>query len=157
MPAQAEKTARPKAAAAPQRPPRIQAGHHRATRKAHALEVAEDYAETVSDLIQRGGRARVTDLARHMGVTHVTVVRIVARLKREGLLEAGEGRTIVLTGAGAALADKARRRHRVVLAFLRSLGVSEKVAQADAEGIEHHVSDATLLAMERFVHESGVK
>jgi DtxR family transcriptional regulator, manganese transport regulator len=35
--------------------------------------------------------------------------------------------------------------------FLRALGVSESVARADAEGIEHHVSAATLAAFERFV------
>ena len=34
--------------------------------------------------------------------------------------------------------------------FLRKLGVDEATAQADAEGIEHHVSPATLRAMRRF-------
>jgi DtxR family manganese transport transcriptional regulator len=36
-----------------------------------------------------------------------------------------------------------------VTAFLRSLGVPEKVAELDAEGIEHHVSPETLAAFER--------
>jgi DtxR family transcriptional regulator, manganese transport regulator len=36
-----------------------------------------------------------------------------------------------------------------VVAFLRSLGVSEKVAELDAEGIEHHVSPETLAAFQR--------
>jgi DtxR family manganese transport transcriptional regulator len=37
-----------------------------------------------------------------------------------------------------------------VLNFLRALGIKEKVALNDAEGIEHHVSDETLRAFERF-------
>jgi DtxR family manganese transport transcriptional regulator len=36
-----------------------------------------------------------------------------------------------------------------VVAFLRSLGVPEIVAQGDAEGIEHHVSGDTLAAFRR--------
>jgi DtxR family manganese transport transcriptional regulator len=35
--------------------------------------------------------------------------------------------------------------------LLRALGVSEPVAHADAEGIEHHVSRETLAAFERYV------
>jgi DtxR family manganese transport transcriptional regulator len=33
-----------------------------------------------------------------------------------------------------------------VVAFLRSLGIPERVAEMDAEGIEHHVSADTLAA-----------
>jgi DtxR family manganese transport transcriptional regulator len=40
-----------------------------------------------------------------------------------------------------------------VTAFLRSLGISEKVAELDAEGIEHHVSPETLAVFERLLNE----
>jgi DtxR family manganese transport transcriptional regulator len=33
---------------------------------------------------------------------------------------------------------------------LLALGVSKSVAESDSEGIEHHVSNQTLLAMKRF-------
>jgi len=36
-----------------------------------------------------------------------------------------------------------------------SLGVSQATAQVDAEGIEHHVSDETLLCMKRFIASQG--
>ncbi len=35
--------------------------------------------------------------------------------------------------------------------FLRAIGISDKTAQRDAEGIEHHVSDETLAAFERVI------
>jgi DtxR family manganese transport transcriptional regulator len=35
-----------------------------------------------------------------------------------------------------------------------ALGVDEETAQADAEGIEHHISAATLTAFERFLSSS---
>jgi DtxR family transcriptional regulator, manganese transport regulator len=60
-------------------------------------------------------------------------------------------RAIFLTEAGRELAETARQRHRLVVAFLRALGVSEETAEQDAEGIEHHVSDETLEALARFV------
>src|SRR5262245_15358270 len=57
------------------------ADHHRRTRRAHASEIAEDYVEMIADLIDGAGEARVVDLARGLGVSHVTVVRTVSRLQ----------------------------------------------------------------------------
>ncbi|XVJ59428.1 MAG: manganese-binding transcriptional regulator MntR [Tepidisphaera sp.] len=119
-------------------------------RKAQATANAEDYVAVISELIAAHGEARVTEVARCLGVSHVTVVRTIARLKRAALVAGKPYQPVELTPAGAALAQHVLRRHKVVLAFLRSLGVSPEAAQADAEGIEHHVSDETLAAMERF-------
>jgi DtxR family manganese transport transcriptional regulator len=47
------------------------------------------------------------------------------------------------------MATAARERHGVVLAFLRAIGVPRRQAEIDTEGIEHHVSDATVRAMRR--------
>jgi DtxR family manganese transport transcriptional regulator len=38
----------------------------------------------------------------------------------------------------------------VVLQFLLALGIDEDTARVDAEGIEHHVSDETLRAFNRY-------
>jgi DtxR family manganese transport transcriptional regulator len=111
--------------------------------------VAEDYVEVIADLIDDYGEARVADIAERLGVTHVTVTKTIGRLKRDGLVTRRPYRSIFLTAAGRQVARKARRRHQIVLRLLRSLGVSERTAQADAEGIEHHVSDETLSAMAR--------
>jgi DtxR family manganese transport transcriptional regulator len=56
-----------------------------------------------------------------------------------------------LTDNGKKLAEESKRRHETVAAFLRSLGVPEKVSELDAEGIEHHVSPETLAAFERML------
>jgi DtxR family manganese transport transcriptional regulator len=45
-----------------------------------------------------------------------------------------------------------RARHRLVVDVLVALGVPREAAEADAEGIEHHVSEATLKAFGRFLH-----
>lgn len=127
-----------------------QAENHRRTRKAHLSEIAEDYVEVIAELIDANGEARAVDIARRLGVTHVTVVKTIARLVREELVTTKPYRSIFLTDAGRQLADQARHRHQIVVRFLKSLGVSDAVANADAEGIEHHVSAETLLAFEQY-------
>jgi DtxR family manganese transport transcriptional regulator len=127
-----------------------QADALRQTRAEHAAEKAQDYVEAIADLTTTHGEARAVDLARRFGVSHVTVIRTVARLQRDGYVSTQPYRSIFLTQKGSQLADESRRRHEIVLAFLRSLDVPEAIAQADAEGIEHHVSPETLSAFKRF-------
>src|SRR5438067_1892099 len=115
----------------------IQASALRRTRHEHAMETAEDYAEAIADLAALHGEARAVDLARRLGVSHVTVIRTVARLQREGYLSTRPYRSIFLTDKGSRLAAESRRRHEIVVAFLRVLGVPDDIAQSDAEGIEH--------------------
>jgi DtxR family transcriptional regulator, manganese transport regulator len=122
----------------------------RSTRAAHRDETAEDYAEAILQLSADSGHARVRDLAAHMGVSHVTVTRIIARLSREGYVATEPYKPIALTPKGRALAARTHERHAAVLGFLRAIGVPDAQAQIDAEGIEHHVSDATIAAMKRF-------
>lgn len=123
----------------------------RLTRLAHAQERAQDYVEAIADLIAEYGEARATDIAKSLGVTHVTVIRTVQRLQREGLVTTRPRRSIFLTDAGRKLAAKAKARHEKVVAFLEALGVSSETARVDAEGIEHHVSPETLAAFDRFL------
>ena len=99
--------------------------------------------------------ARAVDLASRLGVTNATVTNAISRLQREGLVHSEPYRSIFLTQGGRDLAEHCRRRHATVFRFLRSLGVSEEVARVDAEGIEHHVSDETLAAFDRFLREHG--
>ena len=113
-------------------------------RRAHQSEVAEDYVEMISDLIEETGEARTVDLAARFGVTSPTVNAIVRRLQRENLVETRPYRSIFLTEAGEALAESSRARHQVVRDFLVTIGVPETIAEEDAEGVEHHVSEETL-------------
>ena len=128
------------------RPSALQAETLQHTRREHAAETAEDYVEAIADLAASQGEARVVDLARRLGVTHVTVNRTLARLQREGYVSVQPYRAIFLTESGRQLARSCHHRHGIVVAFLRSLGIPEKAAEIDAEGIEHHVSPATLAA-----------
>lgn len=125
----------------------------RKTRADNASETAQDYVEAIAELLHSNRVARPADLARMFGVSHVTVIRTVARLRRDGLATAKPHRSIRLTSRGAALAAECRKRHELVVAFLLALGVPCAAAESDAEGIEHHLSRATINAMRSFLRK----
>ena len=52
------------------------------------------------------------------------------------------------------MAKRCRARHRTVVQLLLAIGVPPEAAEMDAEGMEHHVSDATLRAFESFLGAS---
>jgi DtxR family manganese transport transcriptional regulator len=133
------------------RTPAQQAENLRRLRRDRAVETAQDYVEAIADLTATQGEARVVDLARRLGVTHVTVNRTLARLQRAGYVNTKPYRAIFLTTSGGKLAEECQRRHQTVVSFLQRLGVAEKIAEMDAEGIEHHVSPETLAAFERLL------
>ena len=133
----------------------LQARALRQTRRKHSRETAEDYVEAIAELTESTGEARAVDLARRLGVSHVTVIRTVARLQRDGYTSSQPYRAIFLTAKGARLAKQSRERHALVVDFLRALGIPESVVQEDAEGIEHHVSAKTLAAFRRHLARSG--
>jgi len=125
-------------------------------RRAHQSEVAEDYVEMISDLIAETGEARTVDLAARFGVTSPTVNAIIRRLQREDLVETRPYRSIFLTEAGRALAEASRERHRIVRDFLVTIGVPLAIAEEDAEGVEHHVSEETLAVFARITEQGRV-
>ncbi len=122
-------------------------------REDHATELAEDYLELIEDLIEQSGEARAVDIAAAMGVRQVTVTKAIGRLKRDGLVTAAPYRSIFLTDQGKQIAKRARARHHTVLGFLVALGVDPEVAEIDAEGIEHHLSPPTFIAMQKFIEQ----
>ena len=151
-----------------------------AARAAQARVLLEDYVELIADLLQpadpfdrgeagppggdegpgeAGGHGSVgpSRIARRLGVSHASAIKCIGRLCRAGLAETRPYRGVSLTEAGEAMAATVRRRHRIVLDLLVTLGVPTEAARADAEGIEHHVSSATLDAFERFLAAEDAK
>ncbi len=126
------------------------AARHERVREAHSAEMAEDYVEAIAAIIAEQGSCRVVDLAKHFGVSHVTVSRTVGRLVRDKLVVTEPYKPIKLTASGRKLAEASRDRHEVVVRFLLALGLDPTTAEIDAEGIEHHVSPKTLRFFAKF-------
>lgn len=131
--------------------PKKQASWFERVRQAHQTETAEDYVELIADLIEANGEARIVDLSKRFGVSQATVNKVITRLKREGLVIAQPYRSLFLTNKGQEMAKACKQRHLIIVEFLKSIGVSEKIAEMDAEGLEHHVSKETLKAFQDFI------
>lgn len=120
-------------------------------RLSRTLVTAEDYTELISELIETKGEARVRDIALTMGVSHVTVLRTIQRLRLEGYVKEIPLVPIELTRKGKELALRSKERHDCLLRFLKSLGVPDEIAKVDVEGIEHYISQETLYAIQKFL------
>ena len=125
------------------------------TRADHAIEILEDYTEAIAYISKENGKCRVMDLARYFGVSHVSVIQVLQRLKANHLIETSAHKPICLTKDGYTLAHECAARHNIVLQFLLKLGVSEKNALLDSEGLEHHISSETLECMKQFIRTEG--
>lgn len=123
-------------------------------REAHRRELIDDYVELISDLIREVGEAR-GGYGRTHGVSQPTVAKMLKRLASVGLIEMIPWRGVFLTAEGEKLAQESRERHQIVENFLLVLGVSPEIARRDAEGMEHHVSEETLLKFREFTLKYG--
>jgi len=108
----------------------------------------EDYLERILELINSKGYARVVDIALRLKISQASVTNMVQRLDGEGLLHYEKYRGLVLTTAGEQLARNIARRHELLSEFLQLLGLEQAVIEHDVEGMEHHISPATLRAIE---------
>ena len=119
-------------------------------RNAHKTENTEDYLELISDLLSKNGEARIVDIANTLDIAQATANKTIKRLQSQGYIKREPYRSIFLTLKGQKIASKSKKRHNIVYQFLLNLGLDLKVAAADAEGIEHHVSQKTLKKMEKY-------
>ena len=119
-------------------------------RDAHKTENTEDYLEIIADLLNTKGEARIVDIANKLDIAQATANKTIRRLQNQGFVKKEPYRSIFLTLKGQEVASVSKKRHIIVLTFLKNLGLDARTAEADAEGIEHHVSDKTLKKMEQF-------
>ena len=105
---------------------------------------AEDYLERIHELIQEKGYARVVDIASSLGVQRASVTSMVQKLGELGYLNYVKYRGLVLTEKGRAVATGIQQRHETLARFFSLFGLDADTQQRDIEGIEHHLSPATV-------------
>ncbi len=105
---------------------------------------AEDYLERIHELIQDKGYARVVDIASSLKVKQASVTSMVQKLDELGYLKYEKYRGLVLTDKGREVARRIQNRHETLSRFFSLFGLSVETQQQDIEGIEHHLSPATV-------------
>jgi len=121
-----------------------------ATKSRKNIELFEDYVEAINEINLKKGFVKNVDLCKYFGVSNATVCKNIKRLIKEELVESEKYKNIFLTKVGKMLAEKSNTRHEILYKFLIKLGVPNKVAEIDSEGMEHHISTETLSIMKKF-------
>ena len=115
----------------------------------HIHESAEDYLEAILRLREQQGFVRSVDIALMLGVTKPSVSFAMKRLRENGYIHMDEDNHITLTRTGEEIALRVYERHKTLVTFLVSIGVSEETAREDACKIEHDISEETFEALRR--------
>ena len=105
---------------------------------------AEDYLERIHELIEEKGYARVVDIASSLAVKQASVTSMVQKLGDLGYLNYVKYRGLVLTDKGRGVATRIQKRHETLARFFSLFGLDAQTQQTDIEGIEHHLSPATV-------------
>ena len=114
-------------------------------------ESAENYLETILLLQQRKGSVRSIDIANELEFSKPSVSVAMKNLRQGGYIEMDAAGQIRLLPPGQAIAEAVLEKHKMMTAFLISLGVSPEVAAEDACRIEHVLSDESFEAIKNHV------
>jgi Mn-dependent DtxR family transcriptional regulator len=112
--------------------------------KVSPSQSAEDYLERIQELIENKGYARVVDIASSLKVKQASVTSMVQKLAEAGYLEYEKYRGLVMTDKGRDVARKIQDRHATLSRFFSLFGLDAETQREDIEGIEHHLSEATV-------------
>ena len=102
-----------------------------------------------------GGWARVSDIARRLGITRGSVSINLRNIRARGLVLDDEHRQVKLSPKGLKIVQSAVAKKRIVKSFLLDvLGLPEEQAEIDSCKVEHLISHPTgqrLLRLLRFM------
>jgi DtxR family transcriptional regulator, Mn-dependent transcriptional regulator len=114
--------------------------HHRSLRRPHAS--AENYAKAIYHLGGReDGAVSTGAIAERVGVSPASASAMVRRMADDGLVRHTPYHGVTLTDSGQDLALEVMRRHRLIEAFLADLGMPWDRVHAEAERLEHVISE----------------
>lgn len=113
----------------------------------------EDYLEQIHNLIEGKGYARVVDIAKNLGISQASVTNMIQRLDSEGYVVYERYRGVIMTDAGKKIGKEIARRHEVLTRLLTSFGLDAATVHEDVEGMEHHMSRATLEVLTLLMEE----
>lgn len=115
-------------------------------------ETVEDYLKAIFELTTRSEGASTSSLAERLGVAAPTVSAMLKRLAADDLLVRSGAHRVALTEHGTQHALAVVRRHRLLEEFLvRTLDVPWEDVHAEAEVLEHAVSDRLLERIDAFL------
>ena len=113
---------------------------------------AAHHLMAVDDLIQSLGYARVSDVARALGITRGSVSISLKPLREAGLLVQDDNKHLKLSDRGRQLVSAIKtKRHLIERLLANVLGVDHEQAEIDACKMEHLISNEAAQRMVSFL------
>jgi Mn-dependent DtxR family transcriptional regulator len=107
----------------------------------------DDYLEQILNLIEEKGYARPIDISKRLQISQASVTNMLQKLDAEGLVTHVKYRGTTLTEEGMRIARAITDRHETLTRFLELFDIDKDTIYRDVEGMEHHISRATLEAI----------
>ncbi|MCQ2770427.1 MAG: metal-dependent transcriptional regulator [Clostridia bacterium] len=111
----------------------------------------EDYLETILILRNKKGSCLSIDVANYLGFSKPSVSAAVKKLESQYLITRDNNGELFLTDSGKEIAEKIYERHIILTRVLKDIGVSDEVAENDACGIEHILSDEAFSCLKKHI------
>ncbi|MEA1993030.1 MAG: transcriptional regulator MntR [Euryarchaeota archaeon] len=111
----------------------------------------EDYLETIYNIIEEKGYARVKDIATALKVSPPSVTEMMGKLSDRGFIIYEKYSGITLTEKGRKIAKGVKKRHDIFESFLEIILVPKRIASEDACTMEHHLDPKTIEQFSKFV------
>ena len=111
----------------------------------------EDYLEAiyVFELQNNGEAIRSTVLSKEFEVSKAAINKATNELKEKGFIDKTDYSKISLTDKGRKVAQNILHKHKVIMEFLMSIGVSKEIAEKECCLIDHVVSDDTVKKIDK--------
>jgi len=112
----------------------------------------EDYLEAILVISLGKKVVRIKDIAKHLNVKMPSVVSSVKHLSQKNLVRHEYYGYVKLTKEGEVLAKDTYKRHKTLFKFLHNfLGINSAIAEKDACGMEHYVTQETMSRLLKFI------
>lgn len=113
---------------------------------------AAHHLMAIKEIRNAQGYARVSDVARHLGITTGSASANIKGLKSRGLVDMDPNKFLVMTTEGEQLVAGVLDRRAVLFRLLHDVvGVGSEQAEIDACKSEHLLSDESLQKLKQFI------
>lgn len=120
--------------------------------KQELSENLEDYLEAISNLSEKGGNVRPSDIASELKVKRPSVTAALNSLSGKGLVVYEKYKPVTLTKEGQELASGVMKKHELLRNFFTEiLGVEATEADIAACKMEHALADTMVQKLTRFI------
>lgn len=98
------------------------------------------------------GNNRVKSIAKELGVKAPTVIEMLERMEKKGLVKHKKYGPVELTEAGREIAEQIVRRHNILENFFSEiLGLDENISREEACKIEHYLYEESIERLVLFI------